>query len=101
MQSFYIGKKTKPSFLVEILPKKKEVKIYKPDKYSKKESNFYERYALGELLIDIKYKSISLSENPIPYKECLFVPKIILKIKNNNYLVISNKIKITDFLPDF
>ena len=48
MNSFFVGKKTKPSFLLEVIPEKKIISIYKPDKYSKNEE-FYEKYALGEI----------------------------------------------------
>ena len=47
MNSFFVGDKLKPSFLVEIIKKQKIVSIYKPDKYSKNEE-FYEKYSLGK-----------------------------------------------------
>jgi len=94
MNSFFVGKKSKPSFLVEILPDKKIISIYKPDKYSKNEE-FYEKYALGEMIITTKFNNIIFNKNPVSYKNHLFVPIIILKIKNKIFLVsekISEKI---------
>ena len=44
MKSILIGKKGKPTYLVEIQPKK--LTIYKPDRHSKQE-DFYEQYVLG------------------------------------------------------
>lgn len=86
MNSFFVGKKSRPSFLVEILPDKKIISIYKPDKYSKNEE-FYEKYSLGKMIITTKYNNIIFNKNPVSYKNHLFVPKIILKIKNKKILV--------------
>ena len=86
MNSFFVGKKSRPSFLVEILPDKKIISIYKPDKYSKNEE-FYEKYSLGKMIITIKFNNIIFNKNPVSYKNHLFVPKIILKIKNKKILV--------------
>ena len=90
MNSFFVGKKSKPSFLLEVIPKKKIISIYKPDKFSKNEE-FYEKYALGEMIITTKFKDIIFIKNPVSYKNNLFVPIIILKIKNK-YFVISKTI---------
>ena len=90
MNSFFVGNKTKPSFLLEVIPAKKIISIYKPDKYSKNEE-FYEKYSLGELLITTKFNNIIFSKNPVSYKDYLFVPEVILKIKNK-YFVVSKKI---------
>jgi len=89
--SFFVGDKSKPSFLLEIIPKKKTISIFKPDKYSKNEE-FYEKYSLGKEVITTKYDNIMFSKNPVEYKHHLFVPQIMLKIKNK-YLVISKSIK--------
>ena len=90
MNSFFVGKKTKPSFLLEVIPEKKIISIYKPDKYSKNEE-FYEKYALGEMIITTKFNNIVFIETPVSYKNHLFVPIIILKIKNK-YFVVSKTI---------
>lgn len=91
MNSFFVGNKTKPSFLIEIRQKPKTISIYKPDKYSKNEE-FYEKYALGKLVIQSKYDNIIFVKKPVPYKNNLFVAEIIFKIKNK-YLVVSKTIK--------
>lgn len=94
MNSFFVGDKLKPSFLVEVLIKQKKINIYKPDNYSKNEQ-FYEKYSLGKLLIQTKYDNIIFSKKPVPYKKNLFVPEIIFKIKNK-YLIVSKTIKVKD-----
>ena len=86
MNSYFVGNKTKPSFLLEIIPSKKIISIYKPDNYSKKEE-FYEKYSLGEMVIKTKFNNIIFSKKPVPYKNYLFVPEIILKIKNKYFSV--------------
>ena len=92
MNSFFVGKKSRPSFLVEVIPHKKIISIYKPDKYSKNgDLDFYEKYALGEMIITTKFNNIVFSKNPVSYKNNLFVPIIILKIKNK-YFIISKTI---------
>lgn len=96
MKSFFVGDNAKPSFLVEIAPDKKLLYIYKPDKYSKNE-DFYEKYALGKLLVNIKYNEIIYVKKPVAYKGFLFVPEIIFKINNNN-IVVSKKITETAFV---
>ena len=90
MSSFFVGKKSRPSFLLEVIPDKKIVSIYKPDKYSKNEE-FYEKSALGELIITTKFSNITFNKSPVSYKNYLFVPIITLKIKNK-YFVVSNTI---------
>ena len=90
MTSFFIGKKSRPSFLLEVIPDKKIISIYKPDKYSKHEES-YEKYALGEMIMTTKCNNILFIKNPISYKNHLFVPILIVKIKNK-YFVISNTI---------
>jgi hypothetical protein len=117
MNSFFIGKKSRPSFLVEVIPDKKIVSIYKPDKYSKNEE-FYEKYSLGELIMTSKFNSIIFSKKPIPYtqvensqsnrsnpfisssvsgilNENSFVPMIILKIKNKIFILSKTISEIT------
>ena len=91
MNSFFVGNKSKPSFLLEVIPAKKIISIYKPDKYSKNEE-FYEKYSLGEIIIRTKFNNIIFSKNPVAYKNYLFVPEIILKIKNK-YFVVSKTIR--------
>jgi hypothetical protein len=90
MNSFFVGDKSKPSFLVEVIPKQKIISIYKPDKYSKNEE-FYEKYSLGKLLVQTKYNDIIFVKKPVSYKKFLFSPEIIFIIKNK-YLFVSKTI---------
>lgn len=92
MISLFVGDKLKPSFLVEIIPKKKIISIYKPDKYSKNEEDFYEIYSLGKLMVNTTYDKIIYEIKPISYKNYLFVPEMFFKI-NNKLVSISKKIK--------
>ena len=96
MNSFFVGDKLKPSFLIEVIPKQKIISIYKPDKYSKNEE-FYEKYSLVKLLIQTKYNDIIFVKKPVSYKNFLFSPEIIFKIKNK-YLVVSKTIKEKEFI---
>lgn len=93
MNSFFVGKKTKPSFLLEVIPDKKTITIYAPDKHSKNEE-FYEKYALGETVLSTKFDTITFIEKPSTYKQYMFTPIVVLKIKNK-YYVISNTITET------
>jgi hypothetical protein len=63
MNSFFVGSKSKPSFLVEVTSKK--VCVYNPDVYSKKEE-FYEKYSLGEKVLETSYSRILFETLPIP-----------------------------------
>ena len=90
MNSFFVGDKSNPSFLIEVIPKQKIISIYKPDKYSKNEE-FYEKYSLGKLLIQTNYNDIIFVKKPVYYNHFLFSPEIIFKIKNNS-LIVSNTI---------
>ena len=96
MYSLFVGNKIKPNYLIEVIPNKKTISIYKPDKYSKNEE-FYERYSLGELIDTMKYNNILFVKKPISYKRYLFCPEVIFKIKNK-YIFISNNIKVKDTL---
>jgi hypothetical protein len=95
MNSFFVGNKVKPSYLVEIASK--NVNIYKPDKYSKLEKDFYEKYSLGELVFTSKYTSITFEKKPVVYKKKYYMPEIIFKIKNK-FLVVSKTLKEKDSL---
>jgi hypothetical protein len=87
MNSFFVGEKSRPSFLLEVILDKKRINIYKPDKYSKNEE-FYEKYSLGEMIIATKFDEILFCRKPVSYKNhYLFVPKIMVKIKNKYFIV--------------
>ena len=89
MKSIFVGSKSKPTFLVEILPKKKEISIYTPDVFSKNEE-FYEKYALGKLVIKAKYTAITCGT--IPYKGYLYAPEFAVTINNRKFMI-TNKIR--------
>ena len=91
MVGIFVGSKTKPTFLVEVNKNRKEITIYTPDKYSKDEE-FYEKYALGKLLLQTKYTDIMLTKKPVAYKNYGYVPDMIVKIKNQCFKI-STKIE--------
>jgi hypothetical protein len=78
MKSIFIGTKTKPTYLAEINPSKKQIHIYKPDRFSKNEE-FYEKYALGQLVLTATYDKIIVQ--PVAYKGYLHAPEMIVIIK--------------------
>lgn len=90
MESYFVGTKSSPEFLIEVSKKRKEISIYKPDKYSKDEE-FYEKYSLGELLLTSAYDDIIFTKNTVAYKKHKYTPEIIIKIKNK-YILVSEKI---------
>jgi hypothetical protein len=82
MKSFFVGSKSNPSFLVEVTSKK--ITVYKRDAYSKKEE-FYERYSLGQKVLETIYSDILFKKNPISFKDNLYVPEMIIIIKKNMF----------------
>ena len=78
MKSIFVGSKAKPTYLVEIHPAKKQIHIYKPDRFSKNEE-FYEKYALGQEVLTAKYDKIMAQ--PTPYRQFLHAPEMIVYIK--------------------
>jgi len=68
---YFVGSKTSPEFLVELQKKTKDIIIYKPDKYSKDEE-FYEKYALGKVVIKAKNAEIIFTQNVISYKKKIY-----------------------------
>ena len=86
---FFVGSKSKPSFLVEVSPKK--ITVYQPDKYSKKE-DFFGRYYLGKKVLETSYSKI-FYKTPVPYKhtsvpkDYFYVPEIIVIIKKKQVLI--------------
>ena len=91
MDSYFIGSKTSPEFLVEVYKKTKDITIYKPDKYSKDEE-FYEKYALGKVVIKAKNAEIIFTQNVISYKKEKYTPELIIRA-NDKYILVNNTIK--------
>ena len=84
MKSFFVGSKSNPSFLVEVTPKK--IHMYKPEAYSKEEE-FYERYSLGQKVMETTYSDILFKKSPISFKDHLYVPEMIVVIKKKHILI--------------
>ena len=78
MKSIFIGSKAKPTFLVEIYPSKKQIVVYKPDRFSKNEE-FYEKYSLGQEVLTARYDKIIVQ--PTAYKQLLHAPEMIVIVK--------------------
>lgn len=91
MDSYFVGSKTSPNFLVELQKKTKDIIIYKPDKYSKDEE-FYEKYALGKVVIKAKNAEIIFTQNVISYKKEKYTPELIIRA-NDKYILVNNTIK--------
>ena len=94
MDSYFVGTKSAPEFLVDVSKKTKQVSIYKPDKYSKDEE-FYEKYSLGKIVWTSSYEDIVFIKKPVAYKKQKYTsgytPEIIIKA-NNKYILVSEKI---------
>jgi len=87
MTSFFVGSKTSPSFLVDT-SRQKQVIIYKPDKHSKNEEDFYEKYSLGKIVVDTLYDDIAFFKKPVTYrKTSKYVPEVIIKMKGKHFLI--------------
>ena len=89
MNSYFVGSKLSPEFLVEF--SKKDLTIYKPDKYSKNEE-FYEKYALGKIVFTAKNAEIIFIQNTISYKKEKYTPELIVRTKDK-YILVSKNIK--------
>ena len=89
MDSYFVGSKSSPEFLVEL--SKKDLTIYKPDKYSKNEE-FYEKYALGKIVFTAKNAEIIFTQNTISYKKQKYTPELIIRTKDK-YILVSKNIK--------
>ena len=89
MDSYFVGSKSSPEFLVEL--SKKDLTIYKPDKYSKNEE-FYEKYALGKIVFTAKNAEIIFTQNTISYKKQKYTPELIIRTKDK-YILVNKNIK--------
>jgi len=89
----FVGSEKKPTFLVEI--NKKNVTVYKPDKYSKNEDP-YEKYSLGEIVLEtsfdaIIYKGLMKYNIPGYSMNSYITPELSIRIKDK-YICITNKL---------
>ena len=89
MKIYFVGSKSSPEFLVEL--RKKDLTIYKPDKYSKDEE-FYEKYALGKVVFTAKNAEIIFTKNIVSYKKEKYTPELIIRTKNK-YILVNKNIK--------
>jgi hypothetical protein len=89
MESYFVGSKSSPEFLVEL--HKNNLTIYKPDKYSKNEE-FYEKYALGKVVFSAKNAEIIFTQNIVSYKKKKYTPELIIK-SNDKYILVNKNIK--------
>lgn len=91
MDSYFVGSKLSPEFLVEFHKKTKDLTIYKPDKISKDEE-FYEKYALGKIVFTAKNVEIIFTQTVISYKKEKYTPELIIRTKDK-YILVSKNIK--------
>jgi len=95
MNHIFIGKKTKPSFLLEFNKKLNKLYIYQPDKYSirDKELDFFEKYSLGNLVTEINCDEFIITKDPlINFKDYYYYTSEILVKSNNDYILINKSI---------
>ena len=76
METYFVGTKSRPEYLIEIYREQKTVRVYQPDRESKG-LDAYERYILGDLVKEAKYKVIQFSKPPVPYKTIKDAPRIM------------------------
>lgn len=94
----FIGLKKSPSFMVEINKESHSILIFKPDKYSEKLKDFFEKYYLGEILYEINYEQIIYMKNDtknfnkIEDFDTTILSELLIKIKNDKYLLIKENI---------
>jgi len=92
MDSYFVGSKTTPEFLVELYKKTNNITIYKPDKYSKDEE-FYEKYALGKVVFTAKNAEIIFTQNVVStHKIYKYTPELIIRT-NDKYILVNKNIK--------
>ena len=89
MDSYFVGSKTSPEFLVEL--NKNNLTMYKPDKISKDEE-FYEKYALGKVVFTAKNAEIIFTQNIVSYKKEKYTPELIIRA-NDKYILVNKNIK--------
>jgi hypothetical protein len=89
----FVGKKIKPSYLLEFNKDFSKVTIYQPDKLSMKEKDYFEKYSLGILIGEyLCDEIIIIKDNLTKFKEnYLYIQEIIIKHKNK-YILINNSI---------
>ena len=91
MNKIVVGDKA--TFLAEI--HKKHLILYKPDKYSKKE-DAYEKYSLGEIVLDTDFTSIYVKK-PVTYNlgeyKMVRTSELIITVKDKSICITDKIIK--------
>ena len=73
----FIGNKQNPSYMIEIIKERHMIIIYHPDKYSKKISDFFDYYYLGETF-EVKYEKVFYKKSNLkPFTKSKTESKII------------------------
>lgn len=85
MESYWVGTKSSPEYLIEVNHKAKTMQVYQPDKYSKG-LDFYEKYTLGKLIFTSTFDTLQFSNKPIVYKTLKYSPQILLITKKKSIL---------------
>ena len=97
LKNIFVGCEKNPSYLVVI--DKKNIIIYQPDKFSMDSDaklDFFEKYVLGKIILNIKYKNIYYKEKPKKYNifNSKIVSELIIKIHGNKIILNNNNIII-------
>ena len=96
----FIGNKKKPFYMIEIIREKHFIIIYRPDKYSAKEKDFFDRYYLGETF-EIEYDKIIYIKDSLLYYsksekesevDSHILPEMIIKTENK-YILVKESVK--------
>jgi hypothetical protein len=94
----FIGANDEPFFMIEINKTNHSILVFRPDKYSKKLKDLFEKYYLGEILYELNYDKIifmkddSKNFNKIKDFHATIVSEILIKVKNDKYIFIKDDI---------
>lgn len=94
----FIGTNDEPFFMIEINKMNHSILVFKPDKYSKKLKDLFEKYYLGEILYEINYNKIIFMKdgskhfNKIKDFHATILSEILIKVKNDKYIFIKDDI---------
>jgi hypothetical protein len=96
LKNIFVGCEKNPSYLVVI--DKKNIIIFQPDEFSMDSNaklDFFEKYILGKIILEIKFKNIYYKEKPKKYNilNSKIVSELIIKI-NENKIILNNNIII-------
>ena len=98
----FIGNKTNPSYMIEFIKEIHTIIIYRPDKYSKKITDFFDNYYLGETF-EVKYDKVFYKKNQLkPFAKSKteskiiseWLSEIVIKTKDN-YILVNEQIQQT------